>query len=231
VRVLIADDELLARRRLSRLLAALPDVDVVGEATDGAEVLAAIAADPVDVVLLDIHMPGLSGVEAMQLWPADGPAIVFVTAHAEHAVDAFAGGAVDYVLKPVEAGRLRRALDRALSRRASSSPAPPRIPLATARGVVLLAPPEVLCACIDGASVRVDTDRGPLFTDLSLSELGERLGEGFRRVHRQALVNLARVQRFEDNGRGGYLAHTDGGHVLPVSRQVARALRREWGLS
>lgn len=238
LRVLIADDELLARKRLHRLLSAFDDVELVGECEDGAAVLAAVRQaggapgasgdTAIDVVLLDIDMPGLSGVEAMQLWPAQGPAIVFTTAHAQHAVEAFAGGAVDYVLKPIDAARLRQALDRVRGRRAPTAAG--RVALATRKGVILLAPTEILCACIDGASVRLDTDRGPVFTDLSLADLEARLGDALRRVHRQALLNLSRVDRFEDNGAGGYLAHTDGGPVVQVSRKVARQLRREWGL-
>ena len=226
MRVLIADDELLARKRLQRLLGALPDVEVVGEAQDGAEVLVAVRRGGVDVVLLDIHMPGLSGVEAMQLWPQDGPAIVFTTAHAEHAVAAFEGGAIDYVLKPVDAGRLQKALERVAGRRAS--PPADRLALATRNGVVLLSTAEVLAAVIDGPTVVVHTDRGPFFTDVPLADLEARLG--FRRVHRRAILNLGRVQRFEDNEVGGYVAHLDGGLKVEVSRAVARELRREWGM-
>ncbi|MCK6508132.1 response regulator [Myxococcota bacterium] len=230
MRILIADDELLARKRLHRLIAALPEHELVGEAQDGAEVLAAIAAQPVDVVLLDIAMPGLSGVEAMQLWPPDGPAIVFTTAHAEHAVAAFEGGAVDYVLKPVEAGRLRQALERVAARRAAPAPGPPRLALATRKGVVLLDPAEIRCCRIDGASVQVQAARGDFWTELSLADLEARLPATFRRLHRQALVNMDQVERLEDNGFGGYTAHLCGGGTVSVSRQVARALRREWGL-
>lgn len=227
MKILIADDELLARKRLHRLLSAMPDVTIVGEAHDGKQVLAAIADGGVDVVLLDINMPGLSGVEAMQLWPADGPAIVFTTAHAEHAVAAFEGGAADYVLKPVDAGRLQKALARVRVRPGTRHK---RLPLATRNGVVLLEPAEISCARIDGNTVVVEADRGPFFTDVPLSELLERLGGDFRRVHRKAIVNMGRVARFEDNGAGGYVAHTDAGQRVDVSRAVARELRREWGL-
>lgn len=226
VRVLIADDELLARKRLQRLLGALPGVEIVGEVQDGGEVLAAVRRGGVDVVLLDIHMPGLSGVEAMQLWPTDGPAIVFTTAHAEHALAAFEGGAIDYVLKPVDAGRLQKALERVRGRRAS--PPADRLALATRNGVVVLAAPEILAAVIDGATVTVHTDRGPFFTDVPLAELEARLG--LRRVHRRALLHLDRVLRFEDNEVGGYTAVLPGGLKVEVSRAVARELRRAWGM-
>ena len=89
LRVLVADDEAIARRRLLRLLQAIPDVVSCGECTDGTEVLARIREGGVDVVLLDIHMPGLTGLDAMELMPLDGPYVVFCTAHPDHAVKAF----------------------------------------------------------------------------------------------------------------------------------------------
>jgi two-component system LytT family response regulator len=254
LKVLIVDDELLARRRLTRLLSAMSSVEVVGECSSGEAVLARIAEEPrPDVVLLDINMPGLTGVEAMELWPTGGPTIIFTTAHAEHALAAFEGGAVDYLLKPVEAGRLKKALDRVMERASSdratieqsrsdesrsgesrsvSLPAPDtRLPLATRGGVVLLDAPEIRCVLIEGESVVLLTDRGRFYTDLRLSDLEEKLPpEHFLRVHRRALVNMRRVLRMETLSTGGYLAHTDAGEAIPVSRKVARELRRQWGL-
>lgn len=231
LKVLIVDDELLARKRLLRLLGALPDVEVLGDCADGDAALARVREAPVpDVVLLDIHMPGLSGVDAMRLWPEDGPHIVFITAHAEHALTAFDGGAADYVLKPVDAGRLKQALDRVRDRMAPAAPEAGRLPLATHSGVLLLSPDEIRCALIDGESVVLHTDRGQHYTDQRLSELEARLPADFLRVHRRAVVNMARVLRLESQPSGGYLAHTDGGEVIAVSRKVARSLRRQWGL-
>ncbi|MEM7518131.1 MAG: response regulator, partial [Planctomycetota bacterium] len=100
IRVLIADDELQARKRLHRLLGGMENVAIAGEARNGAEVLEFLSENKVDVVLLDVRMPQLTGTEAMALWPEDGPQIIFTTAHAEHALEAFDGGAADYVLKP-----------------------------------------------------------------------------------------------------------------------------------
>lgn len=239
LQVLIVDDELLARKRLRRLLAAIPGAEAIGECTDGAEVLERLRTQPTpDVVLLDINMPGLSGVEAMRLWPDDGPDIVFTTAHSEHALAAFDGGVADYILKPVDAGRLKQALDRVQKRQAGQAgqagraapDAPDRLPLATHKGVLLLAPDEIRCARIHGESVMVLTDRGPHFTDQRLSELEARLPATFLRVHRRALLNMSRVLRLEAQPSGGYLAHTDGGEIIPVSRKVARQLRRQWNL-
>lgn len=236
LRVLIADDEQMARRRLQRLLSALPDVEVVGEAADGAEVLARVRSGPAfDVVLLDIHMPGLSGVDTLALLGEDGPLVVFTTAHADHALSAFDGGAVDYVLKPIEPARLVRALQRARARRderGADAQALPvrRFPLPTRQGVVLLDPDAISHAVIDGASVKLVTEDGVYFTDLPLSELQTRLPDGFLRAHRQALVHLAHVTRLVDADTGGYVAVMRDGSRVAVSRQVARRLRKAWRL-
>jgi two-component system LytT family response regulator len=241
LRVLVADDELLARRRLLRLLGAMPDVAIAGECDSGEAVLARVREGDVDVVLLDIQMPGLSGIEALQLMPADGPTIVFCTAHPDHALAAYDAGAIDYVLKPVEAPRLRRALERAQSRDVRRRPveesapvreAPlQRLAVSTAKGIVLLDPAEVSHVVLDGELVTIYSAQGEYLSDLSLGELHERLpGDRFERVHRRALVNLAEVVRLDPTESGGYVARLRSGHTVEVSRQAARALRRRLGL-
>jgi two-component system LytT family response regulator len=250
--VLVADDEAMARKRLLRLLGALPDVRIAGECESADEVLDRARAGDVDVVLLDVQMPGLSGIDALALWPPGGPVVVFCTAHAEHAVAAFAVGAVDYLLKPVEAGRLRQALDRARAadgRRRfhdeaerqrqrrdgrDGAPAdgfPARLPLETRQGIVLLAPAEITHAELDGALTTVHTTRGAFLCDLPLADLAQRLApHGFVRVHRRALLNVACVVRLEPVDSGGYVARTSGGHAVEVSRLAARELRKRLGL-
>ncbi|HEY0714342.1 MAG TPA: LytTR family DNA-binding domain-containing protein [Polyangia bacterium] len=250
LRVLVVDDEATARRRLMRLLEAMPDVRLAGECADADEALERIRAGGVDLVLLDVQMPGLSGLDALALWPVDGPIVIFCTAHAEHAVAAFDVGAIDYLLKPVDAGRLRKALDRAREaevlqrfraeaerqrgmRKPSQGddPLPARLPLETRQGIVLLAPAEISHAQLDGALVTVYTKRGPFLCDLTLQDLEASLApHGFVRVHRRALLNLARVVRLEPEETGGFLARTDDGHAVEVSRQSARDLRKRLGL-
>lgn len=228
MRVLIVDDELLARKRLHRLLAAMPDVEVVGELEDGADLLKRLEQDDVDLILLDVQMRELSGVEALGLIEEGGPAVVFVTAHDSYAVDAFDGGAVDYLLKPVEPARLSRALARARERMKPRSSS--RIGVPTRKGLMLFEPSEILYALIDGETVTLHTERGSFVTDFRIAELEKRLGDAFDRVHRRALVNLSRVVRLEPNDVGGYTAHVDGGGEVPVSRQAARRLRKLWDL-
>src|SRR5207245_1747498 len=116
LRAFLIDDEPLALTRLARMLDATGRVEVVGRAINPVDGLAAVAAQPVDVLFLDIHMPGLSGFQVVERVPP-GPMVVFTTAHDEHAVRAFEVNAVDYLLKPVERQRLDDALDRVAARR------------------------------------------------------------------------------------------------------------------
>jgi two-component system LytT family response regulator len=238
--VLIADDEEVARTRLARLLALMPDVQVSGQCRDGAEVLARVRAGGVDVVLLDIQMPGLSGLEAITLLPEGGPYVIFCTAHAEHALAAFDVGAVDYLLKPVEAGRLRKALERARSREAlrrfhqqarQLRQNLPRLAVPTREGIVLIDPVHISHAALEGELVTIYTSHGDHLTDFSLQELQDKLPPGaFDRVHRKALLNLEQVTRLEPCPTGGLVARTTRGHAVEISRQAARALRRRLGL-
>ena len=227
LKVLIADDELMARKRLKRLVGAIDEAEVVAECVDGEEVLKCLSTTDVDVVLLDIHMPHLSGVDAMGLIGEDGPAIIFTTAHADHAVDAFAGGAVDYLLKPIESARLVKALDRVRQRPTPSK----RVFVSTRKGVLLVDPGEISHAVIDGESVLLHTTRGKVITDYRLAELQRRLSGGeFERIHRRALINVNFLERLEPVDTGGYIAHMTDGSRISVSRQAARRLRKCWSL-
>jgi two-component system LytT family response regulator len=237
LRVLVADDEAIARKRLLRLLGELPDVEIAGECGDAHEVLAAVRGGDVDVVLLDIQMPELSGLEASHLLPADGPLVIFCTAHAAHAVSAFDVGAVDYLLKPIDGGRLRKALERARQRRATvaapptSQPSVDRLALPTRQGIVLLDPRDVTHAHLADELVTVYAAGQTYLSALSLQEIEARLPPPtFLRVHRRALINLAHVTRLVPNEVGGFVAETTGGHSVEVSRQAARDLRKLLGL-
>jgi two-component system LytT family response regulator len=246
-RVVIADDEEIARRRMHRLLQGIASVEVVGTCKDGTEVLKRVAEGGIDVVLLDIQMPGLTGLEAMALLPEGGPYVIFCTAHAEHAVHAFDVGAVDYLLKPIEAERLAKALDRARSRdvrerfhreakhhratREGSGAAPlSRLAVPTKQGIVLLDPNEISHAILSEELVTLYVGASTYLTDDSLQSLEARLGGAFERVHRRALLNLDHVARLEPCPTGGYVARTRRGDAVEVSRQAARSLRRRLGL-
>lgn len=247
LRVLVADDEEIARKRLARLLKMIPDVELCGECRDGEDALNAVRQGNVDVLLLDIQMPGLTGLDAMALLPPEAPYVIFCTAHPEHAVHAFDVGAVDYLLKPIEAARLQKALERARSRdaitrfrnefhhqrerRAEANTELKRLALSTRSGIVLLDPREVSHAVLQDELVTVFTTKDKYLTDLSLQDLHERLPkESFERVHRRALLNLEHVARLEPNEVGGFTARTHRDHCIEVSRAAARELRKRLGL-
>lgn len=238
LRVLVADDQALARQRMVRLLSSLPGVEIVAECTNGSEVLHHLqqADERPDVLLLDIRMPELSGLEARALLADDAPYVIFATAYSEHALEAFDVGADDYLLKPIEASRLKRALERAatrlkLGRSEARAERFDRIFVQTSKGVVLVLPGELSHAEFSGGLVTLSTTKGDILADFSLRELHDRLpDQRFWRVHRRALLNLDFVERLEAIESGGYTAHMRSGAQLPVSRQVARRLRRELGL-
>jgi two-component system LytT family response regulator len=226
IRVLVADDEKLARQRLVRLLGEINDVTIVAECTNADEVLAAVKEKDVDLALLDIEMPGLTGMEAFAMMGPRAPFVVFCTAHANYAVEAFDRGAADYVLKPVDPERLRTAIERA---RARIEKAPGRLAITTQSGVVLVDPRSVTHATLDGALVTIFTSSGErhLSAD-SLNDLEKKLPHMLR-VHRRALVALDHVTKLEPQPTGGYVARV-GGHAVEVSRQSARDLRKRLGL-
>ena len=190
------DDEAPARSELRYLLVAHPEVEVVGEAASATEALKLASVVPYDVVFLDIEMPGLSGLEAARLvhGRAPRPELVFVTAHEQYAVDAFAVEALDYLLKPVEPERLAQVV-----RRLAGTPRPPaarpveKIPVVSGGQTVLIGWEEIHWAQADGDYSRVHTyDRSYLCTQ-SLRQLEGTLPARFARIHRSYLVNLAKV--------------------------------------
>jgi two-component system LytT family response regulator len=240
LRVLVCDDELMARKRVLRLLGELPGIEATFECESGEEVLEKLKTDDVDVAILDIDMPGLSGLETVMQMSEERPYVIFVTAHPEHAVQAFDVGAVDYVLKPIDDARLAKALSRArqsLDHGASpaAEPSAPsrtsKLAIATHDGAALVNPGEITHATFDGALVTVHTAARSILTDDTLQELEAKLPAGpFERVHRRAIVNLDHVDRLESVGSGGYMACLSTGKRVDVSRQSARRLRRRLGL-
>jgi two-component system LytT family response regulator len=243
LRVLVCDDELMARKRVLRLLSELPGIEATFECESGEQVLAKLAEEDVDVAILDINMPGLSGLETVMQMPEDRPYVIFLTAHPEHAVQAFDVGAVDYLLKPVDDARLAKAITRARQsldhgQGGAREPALPGAPtkpgklaIATHDGAALVNPGDVTHATFDGALVTVHTADRSILTDDTLQDLEAKLPPGpFERVHRRAIVNLDHVDRLESVDSGGYVACLSTGKRVDVSRQSARRLRRRLGL-
>lgn len=239
LRIALADDESTARRRMTRLLDAMPGVEVVGSHEDAQGVLDMLQEEAVDVLVLDIQMPGLSGLEAHALLGPDAPYVIFATAHPQHAIEAFELGAVDYVLKPIEASRLGKAIERARTHLERAphgvTPADPydRVPVVTREGIVLLDPPAISHAIFDGTLVTVHTTEGTShLTDATLADLHARLPDGaFDRVHRRVLLNMHEVSVLQPTPSGGFVARTRAGAEVPISRQSARRMRKALGLS
>jgi two-component system, LytTR family, response regulator LytT len=230
VRALIVDDEAPARSELRYLLGQHPGVEVVGEAASAGEALRLAGAVGYDVVFLDVEMPGLTGIEAARLVREgpDAPAVVFVTAHQEYAVDAFAVEAFDYLLKPVDSSRLVRVIER-LSRPGPRPPAAPveKIPVVSAGRTVLVDYDAIHYVQADGDYSRVHTyDRSYLCTS-SLRELEAALPGNFVRIHRSFVVNLAKVSAVRRAGPDRLrLALDDEARTeLDVARRQSRQVR------
>jgi DNA-binding LytR/AlgR family response regulator len=248
LKVLIVDDEPLARRRLARLLAAERDVQVVGEAADGERARALIEQLAPDLVLLDVDMPGLDGVTLARSI-ATSVSVVFTTAHRKHAVDAFDLAAVDYLLKPIDEARLAEALARVRARcagedakRVGGSPAN-AAPAATASVAVLrlAARAGETIALLDPSAVArlYASDKytlckvagRELVLDDSLSVLEGRLaGSGFFRAHRGELINLHRVRALRHEPDGTYV-ELDDGQRAQVSRRALPELKQRLGIA
>lgn len=201
IRIVVVEDEPLARQLLVKLLRELPGVEVAGEAGNGVEGLRLASELRPDAVFLDVEMPGMSGTELMALLPEPRPAVVFVTAYREHAVEAFAGGAAHYLLKPIS----RVALSQALSRiRPKEDPIQKewlRLPVRRRGTTRLLKPEEVEALVADLGDCQAWTPEGPLPVDGRLAHWEERLaGHGYARIHRNALVRLDAVRELTDEG-------------------------------
>jgi len=238
LQVLVVDDEPLARSRLKTLLGdcTSPAVALAGEAANAAQAMDMMRRTAVDAVLLDIHMPGADGLalaQAMRTLPQP-PAIVFVTAHAEHAVTAFELEALDYLTKPVRLERLQAALQKverlALSR-GGAGEGQPEVLLIQDRGRTERVPlAEVLYFKAELKYITVRTAARSYILDASLSELEERHAAHFLRVHRNALVARRAVRALEkhydaEEGEGWAVRLNGIDEVLAVSRRQLGAVR------
>jgi DNA-binding LytR/AlgR family response regulator len=226
IRVLVVEDEPLARRHLADLLAEFPGVEVVAQTANVREALAAAAAHRPDALFADIEMPGIRGTELPTLLPEPRPAIVFVTAYPQHAIEAFAGGAVHYLLKPISRIGIAQALSRIRPKDDPLQKAWLRIPVRRRSGTRLLDPGEVEALVADLGDCAAWTVEGALPVDGTLSHWEERLaGHGFLRVHRNALVRLGAVRELAD---GDELVLGSG--RLAISRRRMEEVRRALGL-
>ena len=238
MKILVVDDEPLARRRLCALITDGGTGEVVGEAGDGLEALDQINALRPDVVLLDVRMPGMDGLEAARHLAclAEPPMVVFTTAYDDHALEAFESRAVDYLLKPVRAERLAAALDRAAALVVGHRSLAPvadggegrQHVSAVAGGTLRLMPlAEVYYFQADQGYVSAVGRRDRLLLEESLRALEEEFGDRFVRVHRNALVNVDTVRGLEKGPDGNtVVVFDDIEERLVVSRRMLATVRK-----
>jgi two-component system, LytTR family, response regulator len=246
LRVLIVDDEPMARRILREELELESGIEVAGESGTGEAALADIASLQPDVVLLDLQMPRMGGFEVIQQLSGRGqiPVIIVVTAYDQHAIRAFEEGAIDYLLKPVAQPRLIKALDRArqlLERRGQAAerlarlqeiasspgvPPPRRIVGRAGDEYFLLNASEVLAFQAEGELVWIITADGRYLAAQSLRKIAEKLeGSSFRRVHRNALVNVDHVRKMAALSSNRWLITLNNNQEFIVSKRLARNVR------
>jgi len=241
LRALIVDDEPLARERLRALLRDEPSVEIVGECGSGTDAIATLRSTPIDLVLLDVEMPGCDGLQVLSELPAEGrPAVIFVTAHERFAVDAFEVQAVDYLLKPFDrerfqtalrraeeylrarrAGRLEDKLESLLADAAAPGKKVERLTVKSDGRLVFLKPDDI--AWVEAADnyIILHLAEGRLMMRETLTTLEGRLSPGmFARVNRSALVNLDQVKELQPTFHGDYVVVLRNGTKVPLSRSL-----------
>jgi two-component system, LytTR family, response regulator len=244
MRVLVVDDEPLARTALAKLLSARADVEEFELAEDAHQALVKLEARPYDVILLDIHMPELSGLQLIELLSKQSgpmPSVVFITAHEEHAVEAFAKRAVDYVLKPFAPQRLHEALDVAVRRSTQERAArlldvlrelrlpserSCRIAIKDKGRIVFVDVAELVSAEAHGNYVLLQQKAGSYLLRETISGIAEKLKPyGFIRIHRSVLVNVAFVETIQPGVGNDYVLRTKTGKEYAVTRTYRDNLR------
>lgn len=239
MKVLIVDDEALARERLTSLLAEIPGVTIVGEAADGVSALAMVDSTGADVVLLDIVMPAMDGLEVARHLAAHepAPAVIFCTAFDDHALEAFEASALDYLVKPVRAERLRASLARAQRFSGEASEQLQRaLPLARRRSHIcarfrgslkLVSIADIAAFVAEDKYVVVHHDHGELLIEESLKALEDEFGDQFVRIHRNCLAAVERIEALTRAPDGRMLLRLRGmKEPVEVSRRNLAALRR-----
>jgi two-component system LytT family response regulator len=247
LKTLIVDDEPIARQVLREELEQIEEVEVTGEAQDGASALVAIRNLAPDLVFLDLQMPGFGGFDVIRKLPSAGhiPMVVIVTAFDQYAIQAFEAGAIDYLLKPIGKDRLAQAIDRAIKLR--TRPAAVAEHLASIQGIaesptgrtvrkivarsgdeyLLLNAEEVFAFEADGDLVWIITAKKRYLATQSLKVIQEKLqNTSFRRIHRKALVNIDHVRRMSTLTSQRWLITLSNSQEFIVSKRQARNIRQ-----
>jgi two-component system, LytTR family, response regulator LytT len=254
LRVVVVDEEQLARQELCYLLGRQQDVQVVAEAANGPDAITAIDRHEPDVAFLDIQMPGLNGFEVARLLLErgdDAPALVFVTAYDQHAIEAFEVNAVDYLLKPVDTGRLEQALQRARRRRGADRPAAPgplndqlerivklmagrqvrrdQVAVKVGERFMLVQAEDIIYASLADESITIVTGSVAGTSNYrTLDDLQARLDPDlFWRVHRSHLVNINKIKEIVPWFSRNYILRMRDARAteIPVSRSQTKRLR------
>jgi two-component system, LytTR family, response regulator AlgR len=238
LRVLIVDDEAPARQRLRSLLAELDEADVVGEAVTGEQALERTIELAPDVVLLDVRMPGIDGIEAARHMNVleQPPAVIFTTAYDEYAMKAFDAQAVGYLLKPIRKEKLAAALAHAnrltrsqLQKLGNKTESRSHIAARHREGLRLIPLDEVQFFFAEQKYTTVRHLKGEDLIEDSLRALEDEFGSAFVRVHRNALVSVRYLERIERNADGQYFVRLRGCEApLQVSRRMASELRERF---
>ncbi len=238
MKILIVDDEKPARDRLTRMVGELDAHQLVGEAVNGLEALGMAQSLEPDIVLLDIRMPGMDGIEAARHIAKldEPPAVIFVTAFSDHALEAFETHAVDYLLKPVKQERLQAAMDASIR--------PTRAQTTKSNGVLSgLEPRQHICARVRGSLVLVPIENiyyfhaeqkyvtvrhteGEVLIEDALKGLEAEFGDRFYRIHRNALVSLTRLAGMRSKNDGHRVSFREIEDTLEVSRRHLPGVRK-----
>lgn len=245
MRVLIVDDEPLARTALAQILKSRPDVDRFDAANDAIEAQERLSKENYDVMLLDVSMPELSGLELLtrlQHIDRPQPSVVFVTAYAQYALDAFEKHAVDYIVKPFSEERVNQALDFASHRTASeraarliellphfktlTQPSSSKIAIKSNGRILFIDPAEVVAVEAEGNYVLLQRQSGSDLFRESISAIAEKLKPyGFVRIHRSVLVNAAHVKDIRPSSTGEYQLRLRDGREYTVTRTFKKNLK------
>lgn len=238
MKVLIVDDEKPARDRLNRMIESLPNCEVIAEASNGKEALAMATATEPDIVLMDIRMPGMDGIQAARHLSemTQPPAVIFTTAYADHALEAFETHAVDYLLKPVKKDRLQASIEAATKPNKAQSVQsnqqlgdiePRQHICARVRGsLVLVAIDDIYYFNADHKYVTVRHTGGEVLIEDALKTLEVEFGDRFYRIHRNALISLSRVNGLRAENDGHQVSFHDIDNTLEVSRRHLSGVRK-----
>lgn len=251
IRTLVVDDEPLARERVRSLLGQHPDVELLAECGDGLSCLTSLREHTPDLLLLDIEMPGLDGLDVVATRRREGPLplIVFVTAYDRHALAAFDLHALDYLLKPIDEERFRAALTRVrallagqerlevegriaalLEERTRRRSRPQHLVARDGDRYVLLREPEIQCIEATGNYASVHVGKTAFLLRETLTALADRLDpERFLRTHRSWIVNLDHVREAYPAPKGHWVLVTDSGREVPLSAQHRDVLEKVLG--